>query len=161
MEARENDSNRDQAPGEAGEMDDGDRRMQKQWTFGPSVVPAAGDHANHILPVGEGGSVPGRGRRRTAGKRVCGTAGSETGETESSGTFRNTAGRGEQHRAVPGVEPRNAEKHGRGTAGMLNDFNGADKVYIACGYTDLRRGIDRLAGMVQQQFRMLYWKGLS
>lgn len=24
---------------------------------------------------------------------------------------------------------------------MLSDFTGADKVYIACGYTDLRRGI--------------------
>ena len=24
---------------------------------------------------------------------------------------------------------------------MLNDFTGADKVYIACGYTDLRKGI--------------------
>jgi len=28
---------------------------------------------------------------------------------------------------------------------MLTDFNGADRVYIACGYTDLRRGIDGLA----------------
>ena len=33
---------------------------------------------------------------------------------------------------------------------MLNDFTGAEKVYIACGYTDLRRGIDGLAAMVQQ-----------
>ena len=35
---------------------------------------------------------------------------------------------------------------------MLRDFNGADRVYIACGYTDLRRGIDGLAVQVQQQF---------
>ncbi len=35
---------------------------------------------------------------------------------------------------------------------MLNDFAGADKVNIACGYTDLRRGIDGLACIVQQQF---------
>ena len=27
---------------------------------------------------------------------------------------------------------------------MLNDFTGADQVYIACGYTDLRKGIDGL-----------------
>ena len=27
---------------------------------------------------------------------------------------------------------------------MLSDFTGADKVFIACGYTDLRRGIDGL-----------------
>ena len=37
---------------------------------------------------------------------------------------------------------------------MLNDFAGADKVYIACGYTDLRKGIDGLARMVQQQFEL-------
>ena len=37
---------------------------------------------------------------------------------------------------------------------MLSDFTGADKVYIACGYTDLRHGIDGLAAMVQQQFNL-------
>ncbi len=34
---------------------------------------------------------------------------------------------------------------------MLNDFTGADWVYIACGYTDLRKGINGLAAMVQQE----------
>ena len=37
---------------------------------------------------------------------------------------------------------------------MLTDFTGADRVYIACGYTDLRRGIDGLASLVQQQFNL-------
>ena len=37
---------------------------------------------------------------------------------------------------------------------MLNDFTGADKVYIACGCTDLRKGIDGLARLVQQQFAL-------
>ena len=37
---------------------------------------------------------------------------------------------------------------------MLTDFSGADRVYIACGYTDLRRGIDGLAALVQQQFNL-------
>ena len=37
---------------------------------------------------------------------------------------------------------------------MLSDFTGADRVYIACGYTDLRHGIDGLATMVQQQFNL-------
>ena len=37
---------------------------------------------------------------------------------------------------------------------MLSDFIGADHVYIACGYTDLRRGIDGLAELVRQQFRL-------
>lgn len=37
---------------------------------------------------------------------------------------------------------------------MLNDFTGADRIYIACGYTDLRRGIDGLATIVQEQFEL-------
>lgn len=37
---------------------------------------------------------------------------------------------------------------------MLNDFTGADRVFIACGYTDLRCGIDGLAGIVQTQFQL-------
>ena len=37
---------------------------------------------------------------------------------------------------------------------MLSDFTGADRVYIACGYTDLRRSIDGLAAIVQQQFNL-------
>ena len=41
-----------------------------------------------------------------------------------------------------------------GSAIMLSDFTGADKVYIACGYTDLRCGIDGLAALVQQKFSL-------
>lgn len=37
---------------------------------------------------------------------------------------------------------------------MLNDAVGFDKVYIACGYTDLRRGIDGLAALVQNTFKL-------
>lgn len=37
---------------------------------------------------------------------------------------------------------------------MLNDFTGADKVYIACGRTDLRKGIDGLATLVEQRFKL-------
>ena len=37
---------------------------------------------------------------------------------------------------------------------MLNDFKCSCPVYVACGYTDLRRGIDGLAGIVQQQFQL-------
>ena len=43
---------------------------------------------------------------------------------------------------------------GGASAPMPNDFTGADKVYIACGYTDLRKGIDGLARLVQQQFEL-------
>ena len=37
---------------------------------------------------------------------------------------------------------------------MLSDFTGAAHVYIACGYTDIRTGIDGLATLVQQQFHL-------
>ena len=37
---------------------------------------------------------------------------------------------------------------------MLSNFTGADKIYVACGYTDLRRGIDGLATIVQKQFEL-------
>lgn len=37
---------------------------------------------------------------------------------------------------------------------MLNDFNCSRPVYIACGYTDLRRGIDGLPSLVKTQFQM-------
>lgn len=37
---------------------------------------------------------------------------------------------------------------------MLNDFTGAAHVYVACGYTDIRKGIDGLAMLVQQQFHL-------
>ena len=41
-----------------------------------------------------------------------------------------------------------------GIAVMLNDFAGAERVYIACGYTDLRLGIDGLATLVKRQFAL-------
>ena len=37
---------------------------------------------------------------------------------------------------------------------MLNDFTSADRACIACGYTDLRKGIDDLTRLVQQQFEL-------
>ncbi len=37
---------------------------------------------------------------------------------------------------------------------MLSDFTGAEHIYIACGYTDLRKSIDGLAMMVQKNFEL-------
>ena len=37
---------------------------------------------------------------------------------------------------------------------MLGDISGVEHIYLACGYTDLRRGIDGLAQLVQQQFSL-------
>lgn len=37
---------------------------------------------------------------------------------------------------------------------MLGDITVAENIYIACGYTDMRKSIDGLAGIVQQQFQL-------
>lgn len=37
---------------------------------------------------------------------------------------------------------------------MLNDAYGFKRIYIACGQTDLRRGIEGLATMIRFQFRL-------
>lgn len=37
---------------------------------------------------------------------------------------------------------------------MLGDITKADKIYIACGYTDMRKSIDGLAAIVQQNFQL-------
>lgn len=37
---------------------------------------------------------------------------------------------------------------------MLNDYTGAEHIYIACGYTDMRRSIDGLAALVKQSFKL-------
>ena len=37
---------------------------------------------------------------------------------------------------------------------MLGDISVADEIYIVCGYTDMRRSIDGLCGIVQERLRM-------
>lgn len=37
---------------------------------------------------------------------------------------------------------------------MFSDISKAEQIYIACGYTDMRKSIDGLAGIVQQSFRL-------
>lgn len=37
---------------------------------------------------------------------------------------------------------------------MLNESSGFDEIYIVCGYTDLRRGIDGLSAIIEQKFSL-------
>ena len=37
---------------------------------------------------------------------------------------------------------------------MLGDLSNLEHIYIACGYTDMRKSIDGLAALVQQRFQM-------
>lgn len=38
---------------------------------------------------------------------------------------------------------------------MLGDISKANKIYIACGYTDMRKSIYGLAAIVQQNFQRI------
>ncbi|SET71294.1 transposase [[Clostridium] aminophilum] len=37
---------------------------------------------------------------------------------------------------------------------MLGDISNADKIYIGTGYTDMRKSIDGLCAVVEQELRM-------
>ena len=37
---------------------------------------------------------------------------------------------------------------------MLGDYLSARSIYIACGHTDMRKSIDGLAALVQQDFKL-------
>lgn len=37
---------------------------------------------------------------------------------------------------------------------MLGDITRAENIYLACGYTDMRKSIDGLAAIVQQNFKL-------
>jgi transposase len=37
---------------------------------------------------------------------------------------------------------------------MLREFTEAEHIYVACGYTDMRKSIDGLVACVQQSFRL-------
>ena len=37
---------------------------------------------------------------------------------------------------------------------MLGDVSRAERIYIACGYTDMRRSIDGLSALVQMKFQL-------
>lgn len=44
---------------------------------------------------------------------------------------------------------------------MLGDISKAEHIYIACGYTDMRKSIDGLAAIVQQNFKLDPYKYLT
>ena len=37
---------------------------------------------------------------------------------------------------------------------MLGDISGLEKIYIVCGYTDMRKSIDGLCAVIEDQLRM-------
>ncbi len=42
---------------------------------------------------------------------------------------------------------------------MLGDISKAEHIYIVCGYTDMRKAIDGLAAIVQQNFKLDVFSG--
>lgn len=133
----------------------GDTGLPEQRAVRAGVVSPTGRHANNVLPMGMRGPVgySQERRRGTFWDCICGTA-SAAATAKRFGTYRNTQCWKRQHRPVPGSGAGITAGIGGVAADMLNDFTGADKVYIACGYTDLWRGIDGLTSIVQQQFQL-------
>jgi hypothetical protein len=39
---------------------------------------------------------------------------------------------------------------------MLGDISRAEHIYVACGYTDMRKSIDGLASLVKQRFKLAH-----
>ena len=37
---------------------------------------------------------------------------------------------------------------------MLGDISGLEKIYIVCGYTDMRKSIDGLCAVIEEQLKM-------
>ena len=127
--------------------------MQEQRSSCQTLVQGKRNHSRHILPLGTGTSVCFRQcRRRRIYRRICRTACTGTTVSKRFGRFRNASGRRRQHYDSPGINAGAVACHDCRSSVMLSDFTGADKVYIACGYTDLRRGIDGLATIVQEAF---------
>ena len=105
--------------------------------------------------MGKSSAEQGGWNAASSGKGViCRVAGTGTNAAKRSGTSRNVALQGSQSGDLLGNGRRHVTSHFIGTADMLNDFTGAERVFIACGYTDLRRGIDGLASLVQSQFQL-------
>ena len=42
---------------------------------------------------------------------------------------------------------------------MIGDVSRAENIYIVCGYTDMRKAIDGLAAIVQQNFKLDVFSG--
>ena len=134
-------------------MGGNDSGVQKQRAVRKEVVRRKRDISDDILSMGACGTEQsGRCNAEARDAGFCRAASAETGVAERIGMFRHSVDRGWVYRVSSGNESRTDKKPDKGAAVMLNDFSGADKVYIACGYTDLRRGIDGLATIVQQKF---------
>lgn len=55
---------------------------------------------------------------------------------------------------LPADLPPTRSVRSSGESAMLGDIRKVEHIYIACGYTDLRRGIDGLVQIVQNQFSL-------
>ena len=133
--------------------------MPEQREKCAAVVQRATNLHDNVLPVGAG-DIWGAGEE---GERKPGTGGGGLGICVG------VSGNTEQYIRPPDydiAERNSSSGHLCGSRGqrdrsgvsgieaMLNDFECKCPVYLACGYTNLRRGINGLAGMVEEQFKL-------
>ena len=124
--------------------------LPEQRADSSAVVPGKWDRGIHLFLLAEEG-VPG----------LEGSPGGNLRRSAGHGGFSIPRARGSisgnQRRADPSLRGSGYEYAASTAPGgevMLNDFNCSCPIYIACGYTDLRRGIDGLASIVQSQFQL-------
>ena len=115
--------------------------VPEKRTEGQRVVLRTGDPVVHILRLAAKSVSGGNGRTRGVFHRNF----SQTGRQGYSGKHRK---RRTADRNTCKSRRGNGPGHHSGAERILTDFKRADHVYIACGYTDLRRGIDGLASLV-------------
>ena len=152
----QDDKCRVEAPDEAAGVGGANPELPQQWPAGTGVVQTRRNQRIHLLPLGTGAVnyCQPSAVLRCAGRDLCGAIGTGENVSQRFRMLRHAAYWQCQSGHLLGMRCRTAENAGGASAPMLNDFTGADQVYIACGYTDLRKGIDGLARLVQQQFEL-------
>ena len=119
------------ARGAFAEMGGNDSGMQKQRPVREEVVRRKRDFSDDILPMGTcGAEQSARCNAEARNTGFCRAASAETGVAERVGMFRHRADRGWVYRVSSRNESGTDQKPDKGAAVMLNDFSGADKVYI-------------------------------
>lgn len=136
--------------------------MPKQWHEDRRLVSDERHQHEHLLQAAEGGAKCSAGKIRTINcaikhcSRINGIGNKSNCHIARPGSeakySHHPQGRN-RVRAAAGYAGADAPHTSEGASEMLKELT-ADKIYIVCGHTDMRKSIDGLASIVQQQFKL-------